>query len=36
MKNGDQITTTEPSLNEVLTQIELCGQTCESIPIISK
>jgi len=31
MKNGDEITTTEPSLDEVFTQIELCGDTCKDI-----
>ncbi|PIR87557.1 MAG: hypothetical protein COU10_04090 [Candidatus Harrisonbacteria bacterium CG10_big_fil_rev_8_21_14_0_10_45_28] len=36
MKNGDKITTTEPSIDEIITQIELCKNTCSQILIATE
>ena len=33
MRNGDQITTNEPNIDEIIIQIELCGETCKNIII---
>ena len=36
MKNGDKITTTEPSIDEIITQVDLCQDTCSTIRIATE
>ena len=33
MNNNDQITTTEPAIDEVIEELKLCGKICEDIVI---
>ena len=36
MNNGDQITTTEPVIDEVIEELKLCGKVCENIVIATE